>query len=173
MDKNNSNTSETIVGVFTNRNDAQQAVDDLYQSGFTKNNVGLVAKKGGDGTTGDGDEATTGAVAGATVGALGGAAVGAGILAGIIPVIGPVLAIGTLGTILINAAGGAAALGIAGALTGWGVSDDDAKYYESEVNSGKYLVTVETNTRFSDAQAILQRHGGKARREWQNQAMGI
>src|SRR5437016_315385 len=67
----------------------------------------------------------------------------AGILAGVIPAVGPVPAIGTLGTALLNAAGGAALAGIAGALVGWGIPEEDARYYEGEVNAGRHLVTVE------------------------------
>ena len=76
-----------------------------------------------------------------------------------IPVVGPVLAIGTLGTILLNAAGGAAIAGIAGALIGWGIPEEDARYYESEVNAGRYLVTVECG-QGDDARDLLYRHGG-------------
>ena len=100
--------------------------------------------------------ASIGAVAGATTGA----AIGAGILAGVIPVVGPILAIGTLGTILFNAFGGAAIVGIAGALIGWGIPEDDAEYYEREVASGKYLVTVKSDETELEANGIFARHGG-------------
>src|SRR4029079_1529928 len=105
------------------------------------------------------NNAPAGAVAGATAGALAGAAVGAGVLAGVIPVIGPVLALGTLGTILVNAAGGAAIAGIAGALIGWGISEEDATFYENEVKAGLCLVTVECGYG-DDARDIVRRHGG-------------
>jgi len=76
-------------------------------------------------------------------------------------VVGPVLALGTLGTILVNAAGGAAIAGIAGALIGWGIPEEDAKFYESELKAGRYLVTVDAGSKRKDeAWAILHRHGG-------------
>src|SRR5206468_12801907 len=103
-------------------------------------------------------KAPEGAAIGAAAGAAGGAAVGAGILAGVIPVIGPVLALGTLGTILVNAAGGAAVAGIAGALIGWGVPEEDAKYYENEVAAGKFLVTVAAKDREDEAWAVISRN---------------
>lgn len=164
-------TTETLVGVFSNRKNAQEAVEDLFNAGFGQENVGFVAKKKLEHVDDSAGASESGAAAGVAVGALGGAAIGAGIAAGVIPVIGPILAIGTLGTVLLNAAGGAAALGIAGALAGWGVGEEDARYYESEVGKGKYLVTVEASHRLTEAQTILQRHGGVARREWQAQAM--
>jgi hypothetical protein len=77
-------------------------------------------------------------------------------------VIGPVLAIGTLGTILLNAVGGAAIAGLTGALIGWGIPEEDAKYYEGEVKSGRFLVTIECGYG-DDARDILSRHGAYTR----------
>jgi hypothetical protein len=79
---------------------------------------------------------------------------------GVIPVIGPILAVGPLAAALISAAGGAAVAGIAGALIGWGIPEHDAKYYESEVQAGRYLVTVDRGTRSDDPRAVFTRHGG-------------
>ena len=94
------------------------------------------------------------------VGAGAGALVGLGVLAGTIPVIGPVMAIGTLGTILLNAAAGAAVVGLVGALVGLGIPEEDAKYYESEVRGGRFLVSVDAGNREAEAWAILRRAGG-------------
>lgn len=153
----------TTAGVFHNREDAERAVAALRQAGYRDDQIGLVWKDTrGNTVRKHGAEETNveeGAAIGAGVGALGGAAVGAGIIAGVIPVIGPALALGTLGTILANAAGGAAAVGIAGALVGWGIPEEDARYYESEVASGRYVVTVECG-QGDDARDILSRHGG-------------
>jgi hypothetical protein len=154
----------TTVGVFETRAAAERAVADLRAAGYRDDQIGMVAK---DATTGktvrkDGSGETNageGAAIGAAAGAAGGALVGAGIMAGVIPVIGPVLALGTLGTILVNAAGGAALAGIAGALVGWGIPEEDAKYYEGEVKAGRYLVTVDTGGR-ADAAGVITRHGG-------------
>jgi hypothetical protein len=158
----------TTVGVFESRAAADRAVADLRAAGYKDNQIGLVHKDTTSGKTrrtdGAGDEtnAGEGAAIGAAAGAVGGAAVGAGIIAGVIPVIGPVLALGTLGTILANAAGGAAIAGIAGALIGWGIPEDDAKYYEGEVQAGRYLVTVDCGTG-TDARDVITRHGGYGR----------
>ncbi|MGL6096727.1 MAG: general stress protein, partial [Fimbriiglobus sp.] len=136
----------TVVGLFTTRAAADRAVADLRAAGYPDDHIGLIARNA-DGTTtrtdGAGESnAEEGAMLGASAGAIGGALVGAGVAAGVIPVIGPVLAIGTLGTVLLNAAGGAALAGLAGALVGWGVPEDEAKYYEDEVKAGRFLVTV-------------------------------
>ena len=101
-----------------------------------------------------------GAVAGAVAGVGAGALIGLGVWTGLIPVIGPVLAVGTLGTILLNAAGGAALGGLAGALIGWGIPEEDAEYYENEVKGGRYLVTVDAGDRRDEGWKILHRYGG-------------
>lgn len=154
----------TRVGVFKTREAADKAIADLRAAGYRDDQIGLVGKnaKGktvrtdGPGETNAGE----GVVIGAVAGAAGGAAIGVGILAGVIPVIGPVLAIGTLGTILLNAAGGAAIASLAGGLIGWGIPEEDAKYYEGEVNEGRYLVTADFSGRKDDAESVLSRHGG-------------
>jgi len=160
-----------VAGVFQTRERADRAVEELKAAGFTDAEIGMVYRDGEGGTVKTGAAADTmaeeGATAGAVAGAVGGAAVGAGIIAGVIPVIGPVLALGTLGTILANAAGGAAIAGLAGALIGWGIPEDDAAYYEEQVAGGRYLVTVDTADRQPEARSILQRGGGFDRTGWE------
>jgi hypothetical protein len=79
---------------------------------------------------------------------------------GVIPVIGPILAVGPLAAALISAAGGAAAGSVAGALVGWGIPDEDAKYYEGEVKAGRYLVTVDRRVGEDDVRPVFTQHGG-------------
>ncbi len=156
-------TSSTVVGVFTNRVQAEDAIAELRRAGFRDSQIGLVARTvdgdvqrtDGNGETMAGEGAVAGAVAGAGIGGL----VGLGVISGVIPVIGPAIAAGTLGVILTNALGGAAIAGIVGALVGLGVPEDDAQYYESEVKGGRYLVTVEAAERYNEAWSILDRFG--------------
>ena len=61
-----------------------------------------------------------------------GALWGLGILAGIVPAIGPAIAGGTLAAILSSAAAGAATAGVAGALIGLGIPEDEAKRGEEK-----------------------------------------
>ena len=158
-------TCNTTVGVFATREAADRAIAELKRAGYRDDQIGLVGKDSSgktvktDGSGVKDTNAGEGAAIGAAAGAAAGTAVGVGVLAGVIPVIGPVLAIGTLGTILLNAAGGAAVAGLAGALIGWGIPDEDARYYEGEVKAGRYLVTVECG-QGDDARDLLKRHGG-------------
>jgi len=160
----------TVLGVFESRTRAEQAMSDLRNAGFSEDQIGMIARdesgkvvktKGSEETYAD-EGAVTGLVAGAGAGAL----VGVGVLTGVIPVIGPVLAIGTLGTILLNAAGGAAIAGVAGALIGWGIPEEEAEYYEGEVKAGRFLVTVDAEGREAEARDILHRYGGFDRTGW-------
>lgn len=158
---------ETTIGVFATREAADRAVADLKKAGYRDNQIGMVGKdsKGntvkldGEGKTHAGEGMAIGAAAGAATGA----ALGVGILAGVLPVVGPVLALGTLGTVLLNAAGGAAAAGLAGALIGWGIPEEDAKYYEGEVKAGRYLVTVDRDDD-GHARGVFTQHGSLDRR---------
>jgi uncharacterized protein (TIGR02271 family) len=156
--------------VFETRAAAERAVTELKNNGFDSDQIGMVYR-GEDGKTVRAGEAgdtyaDEGAVAGAVAGAGVGALVGIGVLSGVIPVIGPVLAVGALGTVLLNAAGGAAIAGIAGALIGWGIPEEEAEFYEGEVKAGRFLVTVEANGRADEARAILHRFGGFDRTGW-------
>jgi hypothetical protein len=87
-----------------------------------------------------------------------------------LPGIGPAIAGGTLGILLSSAAAGAAALGVAGALAGLGLSEEDAGYYENEFKSGRTLVTVKGGAKSAAAQKIITQHGGTTR---QPQSAGV
>jgi hypothetical protein len=78
----------------------------------------------------------------------------------LVPGVGPVLATGVLTMALGGAIAGTAIGGIFGAMTGLGVSEEEARFYEQEFHSGKALVAVKTGSRAADAAQILRRHGG-------------
>jgi hypothetical protein len=85
---------------------------------------------------------------------------GAGLLAALgviaIPGIGPLVAAGVLATTLVGAAGGGAVGGMLGALTDYGVSEEDAHLYSEAVRRGSTLVTVRADEgRVAKAESIL------------------
>ena len=49
---------------------------------------------------------------------------------------------------------------MAGGLIGWGLPEEDAKYYEGEVKAGRYLVTVDSGERQDHVLLVFSRHGG-------------
>src|SRR6185312_7050656 len=158
-------TRSTIVGVFEDRQHADQAVADLKKAGFRDDQIG-VAMRQTEGSTESAatdtagetyaeEGAATGVVAGLGLGAL----AGLGVLSGVIPVIGPAIAAGTLGVILSNAAAGAAIAGLAGALIGYGIPEEEARYYHGEFEAGRTILTVTADGRYEEVRTILSRHG--------------
>jgi len=160
MTKNN---KSAVVGVFHSRDAADQAVDKLLRAGFTRDQIGVIARNSEGKVTAqtadDAADAGSGAAVGAATGAGVAGLVSLGISFGVIPAIGPILAMGPLAAALLSAAGGAAAAGLAGALIGWGVPEDEAHFYQSEVESGRYLVTVKAESRRDEAWGILHQGG--------------
>jgi len=154
--------STAVVGVFHNRTDADRAVDELIRDGYKRDQIGVVARevKGVviervDDDEDDGEGVAVGAIAGASVAGL----VSLGISYGVIPVIGPVLAVGPLAAALISAASGAVAAGLIGALMDAGLSEEEAAFYESEVREGRYVVTVYDAEDPAKAWDVLHRVG--------------
>ena len=152
-----------VVGVFDDRNAAEETVDELEHSGFSKDDVGFAirghdAVEGGMITDAPAKD-RHGALAGAATGAVAGGILGA-LAALVIPGIGPVLAGGILATALGFAGAGAAVGGILGAMTGLGVSHEEALYYEEQFNCGKAIVTVRAGDFADKALTIIRRHGG-------------
>src|SRR3954447_22739591 len=122
----------TVVAVFEDRRDADQAVADLKRAGFRDDQIGVAMRHTEGSTGGAGEAGDTYAEEGAGTGLLAGLGLGAlaglGVLAGVIPVVGPAIAGGTLGILLSNAAAGAAVAGLSGALIGYGIPEEEAKW---------------------------------------------
>jgi hypothetical protein len=162
-----------VVGIFDDRFQAEQAMDELIHSaGFSHGDVGFAirghdAVDGGMITDAVGTKDGQGALAGAATGAVAGGVLGA--LASLVfPPLGPVLVGGMLATALGFAGAGMAVGGIIGAMTGLGISQDEAVYYEQHFNAGRAIVTVqagEDETRADQAVAVIRKHGGFTRRD--------
>lgn len=154
MDNRYTNNYKRAVGVFSKREDVENALRALKDDNFDMDNVSLLARdlegiEGADEVTEkQGNEASEGAGIGATtgtvLGGIGGFLVGAGVLA--IPGVGPVLAAGVgiseIAATLAGAGIGAAAGGIIGALVGLGIPEEKAKVYEDRIKAGDYLLMV-------------------------------
>lgn len=106
-----------------------------------------------------GEGAKLGAVSGAGAGAIVGLIEGLGILA--IPGVGPAAALGTIiGNVIFNTGLGAGIGGVGGALIGWGIPEERAKFYSDRVSHGDYLVVAEgTEDEIDRAQAVLNHRG--------------
>lgn len=168
---------KTVVGLFDDLGSARQAVSDLSQQGFSRDDVSLVAnasaeeysryfdKEGKYSATaadGDGDgtgaAVATGAGLGALLGGVGGFLLGMSLLP--IPGIGPIVAAGPIASTLMGVVGGAVVGGLLGALTGLGVPEEHANLYAEGVRRGGTLVIVKTvASRTDKASSILHSHG--------------
>lgn len=168
------------VGVFSRRQDAEQALHELQRSGFPMHKVSIIARDAErqadiagvdvndspDKTSHSGNKADEGVTAGAlTGGALGGIAgllVGLGSLA--IPGVGPIVLAGEVATALATTAAGGAigavAGGLVGGLIGLGIPEAQARVYSDRVSQGDYLIIVNgTDGEIDHAEAILNHRG--------------
>jgi uncharacterized membrane protein len=148
-----------VGGVFSNAENAEKAIRDLQDIGFTKNDISVFAKDdsqvdrieddtrtgvdSGDDSKGSkaGKGTGIGALSGGVLGGIVGLIAEVGLLA--IPGIGPIAAAGPIATTLAGLGTGAVGGGIVGALVGAGMPEEEAKEYEKFLKSGKIIVMVE------------------------------
>ena len=155
----------TLVGIFQSRYEAELALDELRQAGFDHKDIGF-AIRGDDAVAGgaitdalltkDGHGAAKGMVAGGIAGALVGAAA---VL--VLPGIGPILSMGILASALGFGAAGVATGGILGAMTGLGISEEEARIYANEFHAGRAIVAAHAHDRVLEARRILAKHGAQ------------
>lgn len=164
---------QTIGALFSNRDAAERAINELKALGFRGDQIGIAMRDRNaqgqlvqDTGTKAAEGATTGAIGGGLLGGVVGFLVGIGALA--IPGIGPIVsagvlstALGTAGATAVAGAGvGAVAGGIVGALVGLGIPENEAKYFETGFREGRTLVTVNAGNRVQEAVDVLRRNGG-------------
>jgi uncharacterized membrane protein len=169
----NNVAQKTVLGIFPSTQEADRAIADLEQMGFSSKDISVVMRQeGGAPSGGRGVEVAKDAGAGATTGgAIGGVA---GLIIGIaaitVPGLGALVAAGPLAvalglvqvgaTTLAGAITGAAAGGIIGALVGLGVPEERAKIYEEAVKKGQVLLAVTTTPeKESQVNEVFDRHG--------------
>ena len=166
--------SDRIVSaVFDSSEEAERALSELRSAGVDQDCISIIGRHGEQSDTdidgdSDGDGMNeSGAVKGAIGGAVGGTLLGIAALA--IPGVGPFVAAGAIastaipGAAAIGAGAGAIAGGLTGLLSGHGVSDEDAAYYEDRINDGGIFLSVDTDEARVDgetAREILVRNGG-------------
>lgn len=157
-----------VFGIFTSRNTAERAVDELLAAGYRSDDISVLApdqrttkELATEKNTKAPEAATTGAVAGGAVGGTLGLLAGIGSLA--IPGLGPFIAAGPIMGALAGMGAGAAAGGVIGALVGMGIPEYEAKRYEGRVKNGGILVSVHCDNSewVSRAKDILEQAGGE------------
>ncbi len=152
------------AGVFPGYAEARRAVDALRRAGYRDDQIGVLGP--GDAVpenrSGLPNDPThtrweEGAGLGAAAGGLAGLGLGAAIAAGLLSPLGPVVAGGTLVALIASAGGGATVGAVMGGLAGLGVPEDDARWYASELEAGRVVVTVHAADG-SAARDILRAH---------------
>jgi len=156
--KNAQKTSQTIIGVFESRSNAESAVDSLRQQGFTNEEINIISKKPQGQDVNYDDDIADGTLTGGTIGGIGGLLLGTGFLA--IPGVAPVVALA--GGPIAAAIGGAIAGGITGGLIDWGIPAEESQHYEEEVTQGSILAIIRTDSgKVNSVAQILRRNGAK------------
>ena len=149
----------TIIGVFDDKSDAENSVEDIKNAGITDDKISIVAKEdqvSENENQEDNQDLTAGATTGGTLGGLAGLMAGAGALT--IPGIGPVVAAGPIAAGLSGVAAG----GLTGSLVDMGVDQERGQYYEDEVKSGAILATVEADqAKINDVASYMRRNGAR------------
>ena len=143
---------DTVVGLFRTRLEAERALGKLKDAGFGPDQATLsTPARGRSGNYGV--KVLGGIVIGTVVGAIVAFAV-----SGVLPGVQPLVHGSKLATFVLAAVTGAATGGVAGALFSMAASGDRALYYEQEVESGRFLVSV-TGVRLEIARDVLQDAG--------------
>jgi hypothetical protein len=151
----------SVVGVFPTLEQADQAVKELLQAGFSREDISFAMREEkGEEMKQDAKHydqvatvrTTEGVVAGGLVGGLIGA-----VTALVIPGIGGILGAG----ILIASMAGAGAIGggFSAMMSLVGVSEEEAEWFKGELEQGRPIVVVQADNRYSEALSILQIHG--------------
>lgn len=155
------------IGVFSSRNTAEQALQELRDTGFPMNKISVLTKDWASDeqlsnenlsevTLTRSEGVASGATKGAATGGL--LALAGGIAALLIPGIGLPLIAESVLTVLLGSGAVAAAGGLIGALEGWYIPEKQAKLYNDRVSQGNYLVVIEgTESEIRQAEKILSR----------------
>lgn len=163
----------TVSAVFKEQDQLDQVVRRLMDRGVPQDHISVMGKNFQSKTRIAGfitkrDVVFGGLRSGAVFGSLFGSFLalltGVGVL--FIPFVGPVVAAGPLGALLLGAASGAiagsAGAGLVSALVAWGMPEEKATIYQTRVEAGEFLVMAEVPANKSgEFQLLLESAGGE------------
>lgn len=144
----------TVLGMFGDKEDAKEAIVKLKRNGYNPKEMSILMKDTEEGkevakdtgtkvAEGTASGAATGAVLGGIAGAISSVVLpglGAFFIGG--PIAAAIGLTGAAAATVSGAATGAVAGGLLGMLLGFGLSEEDAKIYESRINEGGVLVAI-------------------------------
>ena len=144
---------ETVAGIFSSREKAEEAVRELHSMGVPNDRIALLTPGMNDDRvektvpTADSEQPGMGQAMGGTVGGAmgvaGGATLGAAAASLLIPGVGPVIAGGLIGAALLGAGGTVAGMAAGGALEKElvsGLPHDELYLYEDALRKGRSVV---------------------------------
>ena len=161
--------SALITGMFRTRADAERAVADLQDLGYTQNDISVMMNDqtharefAADTGTKAAEGAGVGAGIGGTLGAIIAAVTATGSVAAVAATGGlaaPLVA-GPLAAALAGAGAGGLGGGLIGGLVGAGIPNDRATQYETDLNAGGILVGVHASgVNAAQVQRVLMSEG--------------
>lgn len=158
-----------VVGIFNNVPAAETAVKQLTELSFWPEEIGIIAQHDPAAMNlprhaveyQHADQVVEGAETGAMAGAGLGSLVALAVVGTTLPVVGSVMVGGLLSALALGATGGAVAGGLIGALVGLGLPEHEARYYETVLNEGRVIVTVNTAMRKEQAADVLNKNGAE------------
>ena len=171
---------KAVTGVFVSEADAQRAVKNLRAAGVPEDKITLLTSSRGlkqpepvavDTT----EQPGIGKAMGAVVGAAGGLTGGSLLAAAILPGVGPVTALGLLGSAVLGAAGATVGAKVAGSFenfTSEGLPEDEIFVYEDALRKGRSVVIAlaEDDAMAKRLRDVLKAEGAEeidaAREQW-------
>lgn len=154
---------KAIIGLFSEMDEAETAITRFKEAGFSEEEIGVMARgylvkdqlHSEPNTSEVAEKAGIGAAVGATAGGLLGL-LAAG-LAFTVPVLGPMLAAGSLVPILSGATAGAVYGGALGIFLGLDVSENEAQFYVDHLAEDAVMVVVHAeDERAAEALALMR-----------------
>lgn len=164
-----SHNMKHAIGIFSNRQDAEQALAELKNQGFPMHKLSMITKPSDDDKSLDSQNVTQHSMTraeGAKTGAItGGIGVGSltlimGLASLLIPGIGQALAVESLVTTFLGSGIAATAGGLYGAIQGWLVPEEQARIYSDRFKAEDYLIVMEAvESEILIAEPVLKRWG--------------
>lgn len=163
----------TISAVFKEQKQIDQVIRRLLDRGVPRDHISVMGKDFQSETRISGfitkkdvilGGLRTGAIFGSLFGSFLSLLTGVGVL--FIPFVGPIVAAGPIGALLLGAASGAiagsAGAGIVSALTAWGMPEDQATVYQTRLQAGQFILMAEVpSDRLGEFQLLIESSGGE------------
>lgn len=158
----------TISAVFKEQKQIDQVIRRLLDRGVPRDHISVMGRNFQSETRISGfitkkdvilGGLRTGAIFGSLFGSFLSLLTGVGVL--FVPFVGPIVAAGPIGALLIGAASGAiagsAGAGLVSALTAWGMPEDKAAIYQTRLQAGEFLLMAEVpSDRLGEFQLLLE-----------------